>query len=88
MTLVLGEMDVARVRPYRSDQGTPLLMAWFVPQQSAAATQLRGRHLVRHIPDGRHPPGADYVERRGMRDDVWRGQKEGSMKVRTGLDRQ
>ena len=27
MALVLGEMDVARVHPCRSDQGTPVLMA-------------------------------------------------------------
>ena len=29
-------------------------------------------------PGGRHPPGPDHVGHRGMGNDVWRGQKDGS----------
>ena len=32
VTVVLGEMDVARVNPYRSGQGKPSVhLAWFAP---------------------------------------------------------
>ena len=65
MRWVLGGMDVARVNPYRYDQGTPGLMAWFVTARSAAVTQLRGRHQGCHLPGERRPPGLDYIGRRG-----------------------
>ena len=42
MTLVLVETDVARVNSYRSDQGTPVFLAWFPPPRSAAVPLFRG----------------------------------------------
>ena len=80
MTLVLGEMNIARVSPYRSGQGEPpLLMAWSAPQMPAAANQFRGggRHEVGPVevlPGGRRPPGQDYIGRWGMGDDMRRAQ--------------
>ena len=65
--LVLGKMDITRVNPYRYRSGhgePPVLMAWFAPHRPAAATQFRRR-------------GPAYIERCGIGDDVWRGQKEG-----------
>ena len=80
MTLVLGEMDVARVNSYRSGQGEPPVhMAWFVPHRPPAVTQFRGRLEVGLFPGGRLPPGPDYIGCWGLGDDVWRGHKEGSV---------
>ena len=41
--------------------------------------QLPGAALSPPLPGGRRPPGSDYVGCRAMGDDVWRGQKEGSV---------
>ena len=39
MTVILGEMDVARVNPYRSGQGEPPIhIAWFAPHRPPAVT--------------------------------------------------
>ena len=67
--VVLGEVDVARVNPCRSGQGEPPVhLAWF-----AAVTPFRVRLELCPLPGGRRPPGPDDA------DDVWRGQKEGSV---------
>ena len=44
MTLVLGEMDIARVNLYHSCQDEPSgrLLAWFALYRSVAATNFRG----------------------------------------------
>ena len=42
VSLVLGEVGVARVNPYQSGPGEPpVQLAWIAPRLSAAATQLR-----------------------------------------------
>ena len=75
LTLVLGEVDVARVNPYRFGQGQPPVhSAWFRPRRPTAITQFRGRYEVSHLPGGRRPPGPGYVGR-GMGDDMRRGKK-------------
>ena len=41
--MVLGEMDVTRVNPYRFGQGhPPVLSAWFQCCRPTAVTQIRG----------------------------------------------
>ena len=80
MTVILGEMDVARVNPSRSGQGEPPVhMAWFAPQRLAAATQFRGgggmRHEATYVPGVRFPPSSDSVGCWGMGDGTWRRQK-------------
>ena len=50
------------------------------PYRLAAATGFRGRgHEVRILHGGRRPPGPDHLERWEVEDDIWRGQKEGSV---------
>ena len=81
VTLVLGEMDVAWVNPYRSDQGTSSAPGLICTPLSVAVTQFwrggDGRYEIGHLPGGRLPPGPDYVGYGGMVDDVRRGQMEG-----------
>ena len=66
--MVLGEMDVAWVKPNRSSQGDPPVHK---ATGSHLTSQLRpptpGWRLgVRLMPGGRRPPGPEYKERRGM----------------------
>ena len=43
VTVILGEMDAARVNPYRSGQGEhPVHMAFFAPHRQAAVTLIQG----------------------------------------------
>ena len=86
MTVVLGEMDFARSKtPRRGREVTHRASSnWDASlHPAAAAANLRsgggGRLEVRLFPGGRHPPGPDYVENRGMGDNMWRGLKEGSV---------
>ena len=86
MTVVLGKMDVVWVNPYRSGQGEPPVhLVWVAPYRPAAVIRLRGRGRGRLFVclflGGRRPPGPDYTGRWGIRDNVWKGQKEGSVVV-------
>ena len=78
MTVVLVEMDVARVSPYRFGQGQPpVLWAWLQPRRPTAGTQFRGGggHPIPKVcllPGGRRPPGPEDRGRLGMRDDFER----------------
>ena len=74
MTVVLGEIDVARVKPNHSARATPSAQAWFAPQRPWASPTSGGRIKVRLLPSKR-PTGPDYKGHRVMRDDAWRGQK-------------
>ena len=79
MTVVLGEMEVARVNAYRSGQGAPPGAYGLVhTQTSSGGYPIRGggAHQASHLPGGRRPPSPDYVGRWGTRDDPWRGQNE------------
>ena len=80
-TVVLGEMDVAWVNPYRSGQGErPLRLPVTHPTGQQRPPNSRGGGLeVSLLPGGRRPLGPDDIGRWGMEDDVWRGQKEGSV---------
>ena len=81
VTVVLGEMDVARVNPYRFGQGQPpLLSAWFQARRPKAVTQFRGRLDVFLLADGRRPPGPDYIGRWGTGDKVWENKKTNQLK--------
>ena len=43
VTVVLGEMDVTQVNPYRSGQGKPPVhMAWLAPNRQSAVTDYWG----------------------------------------------
>ena len=65
-------------------------MIWFAPQRPVAVADFRGRLGVRLFPGGRRPPGTkgdakgkgadipDNIERRGISDEPWGGQKEWS----------
>ena len=73
VTLVLGELDVAQVKPCPSGQGQPPVhSAWFQPRRQTAVTHYWGH---RPQPGGRLPPGPEYVSHGGMRHDVWRDKK-------------
>ena len=79
-TVVLGEMDAARVNPHRVSQGRPPVhSALFRPRRPTAVTQFRGRYEICRLPGGRHPPGPDYEGHRGIEEDVRRGQKRDRM---------
>ena len=80
--MVLGEKDVARVNPYRFWSGsTPRALGLISPSSNGGhwSPNAGGRLEVCLLPGGRRPPGPDYIRSRGMRGDVWRGQKEGSV---------
>ena len=80
MTVVLGEMVVARVGPYQPGQGDhqcTLYKAWFAPHGPAAVTNLLGRLEVRLLSGERRPPGPDSVGRWRIGDESWRRLKEG-----------
>ena len=80
VTVVLGEMGVARVNSYRDGQGQrPVHSAWFRPRRPTAVNPFRGRLEVCLVAGGRRPPGPDYIGRWGMEDDVKREQREGSV---------
>ena len=56
-----------------------------VPTPSANSGQpIRGearRYKICHLPAGWRPPGPEYIGHRGMEDDVWKGQEEGSVVI-------
>ena len=70
MTVIQGEIDIARVSPYHFVQGQlPVLTAWFQPRRPTAVTQMRGGGDSKSVS---YP--VDDVE-----NDMRRGQKEGSV---------
>ena len=81
MTVVLGEMDVSRVKPkptWPAPPPPPVHEAWFAPHRSAAVTNFLGRVEVRLFPGGRRPPATDNRGHQGKVDKAWREAKEGS----------
>ena len=48
--VALGEVNVARVNPYRFGQGEPPVhLAWFQPRWPTAVTQIRGEDDLRSV---------------------------------------
>ena len=70
VTVVRGGLDVAQAKPKPRPRGT---------HPSSRRRQPTVRRAARGClrPGGRRPPGPDNTGRRGMGDDVWRGQKDG-----------
>ena len=73
-------MDVARVEPSQSSQGYPQCTIQLVLTPPASGGPIFGgggaaRLEVRLIPGGGRLPGPDSIRRRGMGDEIWRGQK-------------
>ena len=69
LSVILGEMDVARVNPYRSGQGELTMhFACCTPHRSAAVIQLRGGGglEISLLPGGRRPLSSDGIGRWGM----------------------
>ena len=82
--MVLGEMDVARVNPYRSGRGEPPShLACFAPYRPAVVTQFRGggRLEISLLALTRWTTSTRLGWHRAFGDDVWRGQKEGSVET-------
>ena len=82
MTVVLREMDVARVNPYRSGHGErPKLGMLRTPPASGGHPIPGGGGLKVSLLPGAdvHSLGPDDIVRWGVGDDSWRGQKEGSV---------
>ena len=64
----MGEMDVARVRPYRFDQGTPRSHGPVRAPTASGGHPIHGggTRSATYLPGGRRPPDPDYVGRRVM----------------------
>ena len=81
MTVVLGEMDVARAKPKAwlggSQPERKVPTTWDASLRAATTANFEGRLEICPLP-GR-PPGTDYIGRWGIEDGVWKGQKGGSV---------
>ena len=66
MTLVLGEIDVARAKPAQPGGKPPVRQAAGTNLFSQGGRQLPGTARCPLMPGGRRPPGLDYVGHRGM----------------------
>ena len=81
--MVLGEMDVARMNPYRSGQGeTPSAHGLDCTPPARGVTQFRGGGSIGGLPlsqwtTSARPGLLKALGDGGLRE--WRGQKEGSM---------
>ena len=80
VTVVLGEMDVTgEVIPFLP-VSTPSARG-LVPNPAVSQSPNSVRQCeICYLSGGRRPPEPNYVGRRGMGDDIWRGQNEGLLR--------
>ena len=79
MRLVLGEMDVARMNPHRSDQGTPSAPGLVRTPTASGSHPIPGVTLGLPLTRWTTSTRPGSCRASGIGDGVWRGQNAGSV---------